>query len=338
MKKIVVSVLSLLAVACSSDFEGPTIKDTSEESTNNAPVINAKAFSVAEHSQEGTAIGFITASDEDGDKITYTLESEIDLSLNENTGELKVGTTLNLDYETAQNLEFTISAFDGKAITDMDFILTIEDVDETTLLTEDQNELIEYFQHLTFWKGTGNSPVDFNQKWGSAMKLYLDGTISEDFRTTVESVISQYNAITVDGSFNIALVENSFDANATLFFGAKSELENFWPDMYEEVKDGNYDGFAMTPSINSMLTSSRIWVSNPLEVLLKHELGHALGFGHSNKCEDENSFLCSQISADNDFLAVEKDIIRYLYHAEVPAGLTETEIEKVLANLILNGQ
>ena len=106
--------------------------------------------------------------------------------------------------------------------------------------------------------------------------------------------------------------------------------------MFEEIKDGNYDGFAMTPSANSILVSTRIWISNPLEVLLKHELGHALGFGHSNKCEAENSFLCSQISADNDFLTDEKDIIRLMYHSDLQAGLSETEIEMVLANLILN--
>ncbi len=168
------------------------------------------------------------------------------------------------------------------------------------------------------------------------MKLYLDGAISEEFRATVESVIAQYNALTVDGDFSISLVENSFDANATLFFGTKEDVENFWPDMYEEIKGRNYDGFAMTPSANSILTSTRIWISNPIEALFKHELGHALGFGHSNKCEDENSFRCSQISANNHFLAVEEDIIRILYHSQMPAGLSETEIAMVLANLFLN--
>jgi len=347
MKKIIAPILSCLVFACSSDVEDVTIEEFSEETAkketpskteNNAPVIGLQNFTVAEHSQTGISIGFIQATDEDSDEITYTLESAADLTLDEKTGELKVGANLKLDYETVQNLDFTISAFDGKIITEKDFILTIEDVDETTLLTVDQKELITYFQHLVFWKEMGNSSVVLNQKWGSAMKLYLDGTISEQFRTTVESVIAQYNALFVDGDFSISLTEDSFEANATLFFGAKNEVENFWPDMYEEIKDGNFDGFAMTPSANSILVSTRIWISNPLEVLLKHELGHALGFGHSNKCADEHSFLCSQISTDNDFLPVEKDIIRFMYHSDVPAGLSETEIEMLLANLILNEQ
>lgn len=347
MRKTIVQILSCLVIACSSGIEDIMVDDFSEETptgksldatANKPPIINSRAFSVPEHSKEGMSIGFIKASDIDGDEITYTVASDGDVTLDENTGELKVGAKLKLDYETAQNLEFTISAFDGKTITDKEINLAVEDIDENSLLTEDQKELITYFEHLVFWKGTGNSSVKHNQKWESTMKLYLDGTISKEFKTIVENVIAQYNTLTVDGDFSISLVENSFEANATLFFGTKEELENFWPDMYQEIKSSSYDGFSMTPSANSILTSTRIWISNPIEALLKHELGHALGFGHSNKCEGERSFLCSQISTDNDFLTVEEDIIRLLYHSQIPAGLSETEIRMVLANLILNEQ
>ena len=164
----------------------------------------------SEHSGEPVvSIGFIQASDEDGDEITYTIESAVDLDARcQSTGELKVGGNIKLDYETVQNMDFTISAFDGKTITEKEFTLTVEDVDETTLLTEDQKELITYFQHLVFWKEASNSAVTLNQKWGSAMKLYLDGTISDEFETTVESVIAQYNVLFVDGDFSISLVEN----------------------------------------------------------------------------------------------------------------------------------
>lgn len=347
MKRVIVPVLAFLAVACSSDFEEISIEEISEETAkaetpaediNQPPVIDALTYSIAEHSPEGMSIGFIEASDANGDEITYTLDSDMDIALDENTGELKVGANLKLDFETIQHIDFTIFAFDGKTISDKEFTLTIEDIDETTLLTEDERELITYLQHLAFWKGASNSSVMLNQKWGSTMKLHLEGTISTAFKATVESVIAQYNALFVDGDFRISLVENEADANANLFFGTKEEVETIWPDMYEEIKNGNYDGYAMTPSENSVLVSSHIWISNPIEVLLKHELGHALGFGHSDKCEDEHSFLCSQISADNDFLPVEKDIIRLMYHSKVPAGLTEAEIEMLLADLIINEQ
>ncbi len=339
MRKIPLLILStIFLAACSSDSEPTNFESESEstDSKNNVPTINAKTLTIPEHSESGTSIGFVEASDIEDDELTFTIDSDADIVIIENTGELTVGTNLKLDFETDQSIPFTISVFDGKAIAEKDFNLTIEDIDETTLLTDDQKELITYFQHLAFWKGASNTPVQFNQKWGSDMMLHLEGAISTDYRATVESVIAQYNTLTVDGDFNISLVGNESDANARLFFGTKAEVEAIWPDMYDEIKDGSYAGYAMTPSQNSILVSTRIWISNPVEVLLKHELGHALGFGHSNKCEDENSFLCSQISVDNDFLPIEEEIIRLMYHADLPAGLTETEIEMVLANLMIN--
>jgi len=353
MKKIFIPLLSLWVVSCSTDLENVTAEsfdetaeetpstvekteNSSDESTNTSPVFKTGVYSINEHSPSDSSVGFISATDDDNDEITYTLESDADIIINESTGEIKTGTNLKLDFETTDSYPFTVSAFDGKIIVDQSFNLAINDIDETTILSEEQKEIITYAQHLTFWKGVSNTPLSANQKWGSPMKMYLNGTISQEYKTTVESVITQYNTLFTDSSFSISLVENSEAANANLFFGTKEEVETIWPDMYEEIKDGNYDGFAMTPSENSVLVSTRIWISNPLEVLLKHELGHALGFGHSDKCEDEFSFLCSQISADNDFLPVEKDIIRFMYSSKITAGLTENEMEIILADIILN--
>ncbi|MGB6150652.1 MAG: cadherin domain-containing protein [Pricia sp.] len=360
MRRIVLPILSLLAVACSKEIdevsfeevneeitvvENPdesakeeTPEDPQEEPANNVPVFEQLSFNVAEHSKAGTSIGFLTATDADEDIITYTLESQTDIDIDENTGELKVGANLKLDFESSQNVTFSVSAFDGKAITEEMVSLSIEDIDEKTLLTDAQKELVTYFQYLTFWKGPSHNGNDVVQKWYSEMKLHLGGAITANYKTTVESVIGEYNDLFEGGDFSISLTEDSEEANAELFFGTKEEVEALWPDMYDVIKDGNYSGYAMTPSQNAVLVSTRIWISNPIEVLFKHELGHALGFGHSNKCDDEHSFLCSQISADNDILPVEADIIRYLYSNDVSAGMTEAEIADVLASLIINEQ
>lgn len=353
MKRIFIPLISLCIFSCSTDLEEDTLdaieettkttseneeetEETTSENTNSIPVFEAANYSINEHSLAASSIGFVTATDSDQDEITYSIESSADLVIDEVTGEIITGPLLKLDFETKDSYTFMVSAFDGKTIVDKSYDLAINNVDEVTLLTDEQKEVVAYAQHLTYWKGDSNIPLDFNQKWANSMKLHLTGTISEQYETTTESVLEQYNALFSSGDFNISLVQNSEDANAILFYGSKEEVEGVWPDMYDEIKDGNYHGFAMSPSENSVLVSTRIWISNPAEALLKHELGHALGFGHSNKCEDEGSFLCSQISTDNDFLEVEKDIIRFIYSSKITAGLTEEEIEAILADIILN--
>jgi len=362
MRRIVLPILSLLAVACSKEIDeitfeavneeisvgsnsdaivdkealGNVHENTQKELANNTLVFGQNLFSIPEHSAPGSSIGFLESTDANERRITYTLESDADIDIDQNTGELKVGATLKLDFELKENLEFAVSAFNGNTITKNRITLEIQDVDEMSLLTAEQKELISYFQYLTLWKGPYVTEVDVNRKWTTPMILHLDGTISDAYKATVEKVISQYNSLLTAGDFKISLTENADEANASLFFGPKEDLAAIWPDMYDIIKDGNYDGYAKTPSHNSVMTATRLWISNPLEALFKHELGHALGFGHSNRCDGAKSVMCSTVNAKSEILPVEADVIRYQYHRDLKPGLSEKEMEQVLANLMLN--
>ncbi len=342
MRRIVLPILSLFAVACSPEIddvmlEGVNLEsDTSIEIINKSPTIDSKTFTIAEHALKDTSLGSVKVSNTNPDQITYSIACKADLAIDEITGELKIGPNLKLDYETANNIKFTISAFTGKTTIDQDFTLVVEDIDEMTLLSAEQKKLVNYFQYLTLWKAPNLKTIKTNKRWEQTMKLNISGNISDEYRTTVEGVVSRYNTLTIDGHFNIVLVKDTENANAHLFFGTKDELATVWPDMYKIIKTGNYSGYTITPSKDAIISSTRIWISNPIESLLTHELGHALGLGHSNKCEEGKSFLCSKIGAKNKILPVEEDVIRYLYHQDFEAGLSETEIGQVLANLMVN--
>jgi len=211
-------------------------------------------------------------------------------------------------------------------------------VDEADLLTSKESELIEYFKYLTLWKGPHVTEVEVNRRWNRSLRLYLDGSISDSYRSTVEKVIAEYNALFVESDFTIALTENIAEANGHLFFGEKEEMKPLWADMYDRIADGNYSGYAMTPSRNAVLHSTRIWISNPIASLFKHELGHALGLGHSNQCTDEKSIMCSKVGSQSDFSKAETRVLRYLYHRDFSAGLNASQIEKRLAELIISGR
>jgi len=329
MKKIIIPIFSLLIFSCSKDAtdEANNLENSNPEFTAN------QSFSIEEHSAFESSIGIIKATDKDNDALTYTIQSEANLTINENTGEITIGENTILDFETTPSISATISVFDGTSIVDEDIIITLENIEEYAVLTAEQKELVDYFRYLTLWEDS--NALTSIQKWGTPMKIFLDGTISTDYRATVQNVLDQYNTLFNFGEFSITIVETKAESNAHLYYGEAQEIETLWPDMHEIIDGKTYDGYAISSGTGLALNNTRIWISSPIESLLKHELGHSLGLGHSNKCDEEKSFLCSTISPNNDFLDVEKEIIRFLYHEDMTPGTTAEELNNAVGNLIL---
>ena len=330
MKKISFLISLLFLAACSKDTNS-----SPEENGNSQPSITLKSYSIDEHAPAGTSIGTVSAADSDGDALTFTMESQSGLEINETTGEITLANGTILDFEEIQSIPFTVSVFDGKSIVVQSFELSINNIDEYALLSTEEKELITYFQYLTLWKApTHGAPLEFSSRWNEPINLYLDGNISTEFRANVDAALVEFNEIFANSDFSVSLVETQEESNAHLFFGQTSEVEAIWPDMFAIIDGGSYSGYAITSNNASVLSNARLWISNPAGVLFKHELGHVLGFGHSDKCDTEKSFLCSSIALENDFLEDEKSIIQLAYDNEFPAGLGEEEIQNYLANLM----
>lgn len=327
MNKLFFIIPALILASCSSDSD-----EIKQETENNQPTITQQSFAMDEHSQAGSSIGTVSATDADNDELTFSINSESGLEINEESGEITLGNNLVLDFEATQNLAFTVSVFDGKSIVEQAFELTINDIDEYELLSDAQKETIAYYQYLTLWEAPTNSALNNTSRWIQPMRLYLDGQITTDFRANVEAVLEEYNTIFENSDFSISLVASLEESNAHLYYGDTADIEGLWDDMFEIINGQTFSGYAITSNSNSVLSNSRVWVSSPLPVLFKHEMGHALGFGHSDQCDTENSFMCSSIDPNHDFLDIEKKILAYAYDNDMEAGLTSDEIETILAN------
>jgi hypothetical protein len=335
MKKIALPLLSFLVFACSTDSD--VVSDMeNEELVNGAPSIASQSFIVDEHSVAGTVIGNIQASDNEDDILTYTIDVSENILINENTGALSIGEGLKLDFESNNSLNFTVSVFDGAAISDADITLNIEDINEFDTLNEGQKEVVTHFKHLTLFQDPTSPTQTIMRKWDEPMKLYLVGDFPEVTRTMVEEVIANYNMLTASGSFNITLVDTESESTAQLFYGTKQETESVFPNMYEQIKDLTLDGYAISSFVGNSYRSAEIWISSQTAALFTHEMGHALGLGHSNLCDGESaSAMCSTISPNNELLDIENKVISFFYNENMPTGLNEQEIEDNLSNLIL---
>ncbi len=106
---------------------------------NEAPIIkqgSSATFSVNENTAADTNIGSpFTASDEDGDDISWSLDGtdKDSFNIDENTGQVK--TSDALDYETKRSYSMKVVASDGNNGTDsLDLTITLNDLFENPLL------------------------------------------------------------------------------------------------------------------------------------------------------------------------------------------------------------
>ena len=110
------------------------VTDVDETVSNNAPVFasDSTTRSVAENTTVNQNIGSpVTATDEDGDPLTYSLggDDAASFSIETSTGQLK--TKAALDYETDDSYSVTVSVSDGRGGTDtINVTINVTDVDE----------------------------------------------------------------------------------------------------------------------------------------------------------------------------------------------------------------
>ena len=96
--------------------------DAGTGTTNRPPVFSdgdSTTRSVAENSAAGTNVGdAVTATDADGDALTYSLSGSSAFTIDSGSGQIAVASGATLDYETTSSYSVTVTANDGKGDTE----------------------------------------------------------------------------------------------------------------------------------------------------------------------------------------------------------------------------
>ena len=138
----------LKAKAMYSDAHGSQMEmamTTSAVVSNRAPMF-AEAMAtrmIAENSAAGTAVGGpVTATDADGDTLTYALSGADDMYYSiDGMGQIMVGANTMLDYETKMSYMVTVTAMDPDGETDtIDVTINVTDVDEGPVQRYDSDD------------------------------------------------------------------------------------------------------------------------------------------------------------------------------------------------------
>ena len=116
-----------------------------EVTTNNsAPTISTATFSVANKAADGTLVGTITASDLDGDALTYTIKSGNTgdaFELGSIDGKLTVAKSGEVDYTITPLFTLSIEVSDGALTATADITINVTPEDDTTLGINKKNNL-----------------------------------------------------------------------------------------------------------------------------------------------------------------------------------------------------
>jgi hypothetical protein len=333
--KIVSLALFFLFIGCSKDEDTVTEEPMVD---NGIPVIQSQTFEVPENIGGTREVATIVATDPDNDRLTFRLESDIDLVVNQRTGAILTRTTSIFDYETATSVSFDVSVSDNKGGVAIATI-TINVINEDDgPLTNVQKIFVDEYMYLTYKLSPTASGGDLSEKWQGAIKLYMEGDLPDDYVATVEDYLDEFRGFMTDGT-TIELVATQEESNVHLIMGPTSSVATIWPDMHELISGGNFGGYALyNTNVSYQIFKGRIWMRNPGEGLFKHEFGHIIGLGHTSDqyCENEvTSVMCSGAAAQ--FNALDKKIIETLYRTEIPVGLSLSAMRSLLTDYLLQG-
>ncbi|MGO3182353.1 MAG: Ig-like domain-containing protein [Aequorivita sp.] len=328
--KTYILVLMLLAISCSTD-------ETSDAVSNAIPVMRNQQFDVLENIEKFTTIAKLEASDPDGDKLTFQLKSDIDLTVDSTTGEIKTTANSFLDYETVTTHTFNVTVSDGKGgETTAPITLNVLDVDDGPL-TNLQKSFVDEYIYVTYNLSPNSSGGELSQKWKDEVKLFIEGNLTTNYKQMVAGYLEEFNSLITDGT-TLTLVDTVDESNVHLILGPPHLIKNVWPDMFNIIENSQYEGYAMHNwNSSNYIYKGRIWVESTRKNIFIHELGHILGLGHASDpyCVFENSsFMCSSARA-SEFNTFDIEIIKALYHPNTTVGLTQIEMRVLIEEYII---
>ena len=119
---------------------------------NEAPTLSSKTLSLAENSVATTAVGALTATDPDGDSLTYSItagNTDVDgdgkaaFAINSSTGAITVNDAGDLNYEGTRTFSLTVNASDGDLTGTSTAVIDLTDVNEVPTLSSKTLSLAE---------------------------------------------------------------------------------------------------------------------------------------------------------------------------------------------------
>ncbi|MDW7695124.1 cadherin domain-containing protein [Flammeovirgaceae bacterium SG7u.111] len=202
---------------------------------NDAPVVAAQTFTVAEGVTDNTVIGTVAATDEDGDVLSYSLAlgigSDNIFEINA-SGQISLAEGKKLDYETATSHILTVEVSDGEASKTAKVTINVTDLDDIAI--PDANFITALLNNSSI-NTNGNSVIETAEASSftgtiSAANSNIESVEGIEFFTNATRISLYGNSLTsIDLSSNTKVTQLLLESNKlkTIDVSMLSELTDF---------------------------------------------------------------------------------------------------------------
>lgn len=211
------------------------------------------------------------------------------------------------------------------------YIAKSEEITFTTPIKE-----IEYFCDIALGFEFGNAE-EVTRKWNQPMKIFVDGTPTEDMLQELDSIVNELNSLFTDG-FYIEIVEEANESNfQVVLSNAEYYVENY--NVNQSYTDSNWGLFTIYYNSNNYLQSGHMYVdivragTLAQKHLLREELTQALGLA-KDSTQYMDSIFQQVWTTTTRYAEIDKDLIWLLYHPDMIAGLNELQVRELLVDLL----
>ncbi len=213
--------------------------------------------------------------------------------------------------------------------------------------TEFEYELIDYFKEIALnAEYSSKDKLQKTIKWKQPMMLFVvkEGEHIPQIKT-IKKVIQTISELTLDG-FKIELIEEKSKSNAILYLLNKDKVEEIDPSFFNGIS-GDFVGLSLaTYNGRNNITSAKIFIDieESIEIqksVILEEITQSIGLMNDSEKYSNSIFYEKQMEeniVNVQYSAIDKDIIKLLYHRRMKSGLNNKEVERVIKRIFKNNE
>jgi hypothetical protein len=195
-----------------------------------------------------------------------------------------------------------------------------------------RERVIDYFVEIAlgFEFGTASAVT---RKWMHEIRIYVGGNKTTEMMTELNRVIGELEELSEN--LKLRIVSDTLESNYYIFFGSGMEFANRFPPAQANVAS-NWGLFYVYFNSLNEITRGVMYVdierttdANARKHLLREELTQSLGLAKDSYAYPESIFY-QPWSTVTEFAPIDRDLIRLLYHEDMPTGIFEPEVREIL--------